>query len=91
MFWARSDWNSGFHGNVKLQYAYNGENLVSTLAPSFLIIISLYLQVTRTSIIPRASSNFGQIRSRTAELAALERLKNSHRLIMGKTCKHSSS
>ena len=32
MFWARSDWNSGFHGN-----------LVSTLAPSFLIGSSLYL------------------------------------------------
>ena len=39
----------------------NGENLVSTLARSFLIISSLYLQVTRTSIISRASSNFGQI------------------------------
>ena len=61
-----------------------GENLVSTLVPSFLIGSSLYLQVTRTSIISRTSSNFGQIRPRTAELAALERRKNSHRLIMGK-------
>ena len=51
------------------------ENLVSTLAPSFLIGSSSYLQVTRTSIISRTSSNFGQIRPRTAELAALERLK----------------
>ena len=30
--------------------------------------------------ISRTSSNFGQIRRRTAELAALERLKKSHRL-----------
>ena len=68
-----------------------GKISLAPLARSFLIIFSLYLQVTRTSIISRASSNFGQIRSRTAELAALERLKNSHRLIMGKTCQHSSS
>ena len=54
---------------------YNGKNLVSTLAPSFLIGSSSYLQVTRTSIISRMSLNFGQIRPRTAELAALERLK----------------
>ena len=53
----------------------NVENLVSTLAPSFLIGSSSYLQVTRTTIISRTSSNFGQIRSRTAKLAALEGLK----------------
>ena len=47
-----------------------GENLVSALAPSFLIRYSSYLQVTRTSIIARMSSNFGQIRPRTAALAA---------------------
>ena len=50
-------------------------NLVSFLAPSFSIVSSSYLQVTRTSIISRTSSNFSQIRPRTAELAALERLK----------------
>ena len=50
-------------------------NLVSTLAPSFLIGSSSYLQVSRTSIISRTSLNFIQIRPRTAELAALERLK----------------
>ena len=50
-------------------------NLVSTLAPSYLIGSSSYLQVTRTSIISRTSSNFSQIEARTAELAALERLK----------------
>ena len=30
------------------------------------------------------SSKFGRIRPRTTELAALERMKKSHRLIMGK-------
>ena len=54
---------------------YNGENLVGTLGLSVLIGSSSYLQVTRTSIISRRSSNFSQIRPRTAELAALERLK----------------
>ena len=49
--------------------------LVSTLAPLFLIGSPLYLQVTRTSIISQTSSNFSQIRPRTAELAAFERLK----------------
>ena len=31
------------------------------------------------------SSKFGEIRLLTAELAAIERLKNTYRLIMGKT------
>ena len=56
---------------------------MSTLVPSFLIESSSYLLVTRTSITSRMSSKFGQIGPRTAELAALERLENSHRLIMG--------
>ena len=59
-------------------------NLVSTLAPSFLIRSSSYLQITRTSIISQTSLNFSQILPRTAKLAALEPLKKSHRLIMGK-------
>ena len=37
------------------------------------------------------SSNFGQIGPLTTELAALERLKIFHRLIMGKWCRHASS
>ena len=49
--------------------------VVNTLAPSFLIGSSLYLQVRRTTIISRTSSNFGQIGPMTAELAALERIK----------------
>ena len=48
-----------------------------TLAPSFLIGSSSYLQVTRTSITSRTSSKFGQIGPRTVELAALERLEKS--------------
>ena len=54
-----------------------GENVVNTLAPSFLIGSSSYLQVTRTTIISRKSLNLGQIRPWTAELAALERLEKS--------------
>ena len=58
-------------------------NVVSTLAPSYLIGSSSYLQVTGTSITSRTSSKFGQIGPRTAELAALEHLEKSPRLIMG--------
>ena len=49
----------------------------TTLAPSFLIGSSSYLQVTRTSITSRTSLKFGMIGPRTAELAALERLEKS--------------
>ena len=60
-------------------------NLVSTLALSFLIGSSSFLQVRRTTVISRMSLKFGAIRPHTAELAALERLKKkSHRLIMRK-------
>ena len=52
-------------------------NVVTTLAPSFLIGSSLYLQVMRTSIRSQMSSKFGQIGPRTAELAALEHLEKS--------------
>ena len=51
-----------------------GENVVSTLAPSFLIGSS-YLQVKRTSITSRRSSKFSEIRPWTMELTALEHLK----------------
>ena len=47
-----------------------GENLVTTLAPSFLIGSSLSLQVTRTSIKSWMGSKLGRIRRRTYELAA---------------------
>ena len=52
-------------------------NVVSSLAPSFLIVSSSFLQVTRTTITSRTSSKFGQIGPRTDELAALERLEKS--------------
>ena len=60
----------------------NGGNLVTNLAPSFLIVFSLFLLETRTTIISRVGSKFGRILPWTYELAALERLKNPHRLIM---------
>ena len=52
-----------------------GENVVATLATSFLIGSSSFLQVTRTTITSWMSSNFGQVRPQIAELAALERLE----------------
>ena len=52
-------------------------NVVTTLAPSFLIGSSLYLQVTRTYITSRMSLKFGQIGPRTTELAALGHLEKS--------------
>ena len=50
---------------------------MNTLTPSFLNGSSSYLQVMRTAIISRTSLNLGQIRLRTAALAALERLEKS--------------
>ena len=55
---------------------YNGENLVSTLEPLFLIGSFSFLQVTRTTIKAWMSLNFGGIPPLTSELAALERMKN---------------
>ena len=52
-------------------------NVVSTLALSFLIESSSYLQVARIFITSWTSSKFGQIGPRTAELVALERLEKS--------------
>ena len=59
----------------KYPYTYKGENVVNTLAPSFLSGSSSFLQVIRTTISVRMNSKFGQIRLQTAELAALELLK----------------
>ena len=50
---------------------------MTTLAPSFLIGSSLFLQVTRITIKSRMGSKFGRIRPGTYELAALERLQKS--------------
>ena len=90
-FWGRLDQNSGFLGNRKPSLTYNGENNVSTFSQLFFLWSFLYLQVTRTCIKSQTSLNFGQIEPLTTELAALEHLKNSHRLVMGKWCLHDSS
>ena len=76
MFWGRLDHNSGSHDNRKPLLTYNGENGVSTFSQLLLTWSFLYLQVTRTCIKTRTSSNFGQIGPLTTELAALEHLKN---------------
>ena len=91
MFWSRLDQNSGVQGNRKPPLTYNGENGVSTFSRLLLVRSFLYLQVTRTFIKSWTSSNFAQIGPLTMELAALECLKISHRLIMGKWCHHASS
>ena len=66
----------GVHDNRKPPFTYNGENGVSTFSRLLLIRSFLYLQVTRTCIKSRTSSNFGKIGPLTMELSALERLKN---------------
>ena len=50
---------------------------MTTLAPSFLIGSSLFLQVSRTTIISRMGLKSGKIGQGTYELAALERLEKS--------------
>ena len=52
-------------------------NVVNTLAPSFLIGSSSFLQVTRTTMKSWKNSKFDQIRPWTAELPALERQEKS--------------
>ena len=50
-------------GLAVLEHLKNRQyNIVATLARSFLIGSSQFLQVTRTTIKSRQSSNFGQIR-----------------------------
>ena len=65
---------------------------VSTLAPSFLIGSSLFLQVTVTAIKSWMGSKFSKIRNGSAELAALEHPeKISIDLLWEKCCYHSSA
>ena len=90
-FWGRLVQNSGVHGNRKPPLTYNEKNVVSAFSRLLLVRSFLYLQVMRTCIKSRTSSNFGQIRPMTTELAALERLKIFHRLTMGKWSLHASS
>ena len=57
---------------------------VATFSRLFFIRSFSYLQVMMTCMRARRSLNFCQIRLLTAELAALDRLKKPHRLIIGK-------
>ena len=50
---------------------------MTTLASSFLIGSSLFMQVTRTTIKSRMGAKFGKISPWTEELAAFERLEKS--------------
>ena len=52
-------------------------NVVTTLAPSFLIGSSSFLQATRNSIISQMGSKFSRIGPGNYELPALERLEKS--------------
>ena len=70
----KSGSNSGVHGNRKSPLT-DGENGVSIFSRSLFIQSFLYLQVTRTYIKSRTSSNCGQIGLLTTELTAIERLK----------------
>ena len=60
---------AAFESLEKSPKAYNGENVVNTLAPSFLIRTPSFLQEIRTIIIVHVqmSSKFGQIGPWTAE------------------------
>ena len=55
--------------------------ILLALVPSFLIGSSSFLQVTRTTIKAWMSLNFGGILLLTAELAALEHLKKTYKLV----------
>ena len=52
-------------------------NVVTTIAPSFLIGSSSLLQATRKLIVSRTGSKFGRIQPGTYELPALERFEKS--------------
>ena len=56
---------------------------MTTLAPSFFIGSSLFLQATSKLIISLMGSKFSRIQLGTYDLPALEHLENSYRLIMG--------
>ena len=79
-FEIRPDWtaNCGVtcpRASEKIPKTNNGEKVVSTLAPSFLMGSSLFSQVRRSTITARKSSNFGQVPQLTAELGALEHME----------------
>ena len=58
-------------------------SVVTTLVPSFLIGSSSFLQTTRTPKTSLMGAESGKVGPWTVELAALERLENPYRLLMG--------
>ena len=90
MFWGRLDQNSGVHGNRKPPLTYNWENGVSTISRLLLSRSFLHLQVTSMHTISD-ELEFRPDRTTDYGVSFLERLKISHRLIMGKWCLHASS
>ena len=90
MFWGRLDQNSGVHGNRKPPLTYNWENGVSTISRLLLSRSFLHLQVTSMHKISD-ELEFRPDRTTDYGVSFLERLKISHRLIMGKWCLHASS
>ena len=62
----------------KSPFTYNGKAVVNAPAPSFLMGSSSFLHATRTAIRSRMNSKFSEFRPWTAELPALECLKNRY-------------
>ena len=87
-FWGRLDQNSGFHGDRKTPLTYNGENNVFPFSRLFFDPI-----LASNKDMHKISEEFEFRPDRTTDygVAALERLKRYHRLIMGKCCLHASS
>ena len=84
-FEIQPDATTGFHGN---RLGYSGKNGVISFSQMFLIRSFSYLQVTMTCMRAWMSSKFGQILLWTTELAAHERMKKNHLLLIGKRCHH---
>ena len=61
----------------KSLWTYNGRNVLATLANSYLIVSSSFLQETSTCIKTKMISNFCQISPLTSKLSALERQQKS--------------
>ena len=73
-------WMSSKFGQIRLQSELPlSVKIIDVATFSRLLFIRsiLYLKVSRTYIISRRSSNFGQIGPPTMELSALESLKNT--------------
>ena len=87
-----SAWMSLKFGKIRLRVSMATDrvimekNSVTTFSRLFLSdpFQFSYFQVMMTCMRAWRSSKFSEIRQLTAELAALERLKNPHRRIMGK-------